>query len=130
MEGFSPDAGMIFLGGQMAICFMREEFFVETPLMLISTWDGDAFSLGQFDHALSLAKNENVKELMQRFDRLLKSKLVDFGVTRYALTGGVGWFRGPVDNEFANMFRQPVENLFVSCPRIGAIKKFLNHFPD
>ena len=130
MEGFTPDAGMVFLGGQMAVCYMREEFFVETPLMFISTWEGDALSLAQFDHALTVAESDSPEDLMSRFDEVLQAKLRDFGVTEFELAGGVGWFRGKVDDEFAAMFRQPSPGLFISCPSVGAIKKFLAHFHE
>jgi len=128
IEGYEPDAGMIFLGGQMAICFMKDEFFVETPLMMISTWDGDAFSLAQFDLAVSLASKQDMPKLMRRFHHLLESKLTDNGVTEYDLAGGVGWFRGPIEEELGSMFRRSGENRFISCPGVSAIKKFLAHF--
>lgn len=130
MEGFEPDAGMIFLGGQMAVCFMRDEFFEETPLMFISTWDGDALSLAQFDHALTVAEMTPPRELMEQFHTVLEAKLDADGVRERALQGGVGWFRGPVNSELAAMFRETRENVFVSCPGVGAIKKFLAHNQD
>ncbi len=42
-----PDGVFMYLGGQMAICALREELRVYSPLMMISTWDGDEFSLHQ-----------------------------------------------------------------------------------
>lgn len=47
-DDLMPDAFFAYLGGQVSLCFISEEYFVEKPLMMISTWDGDAFSLAQF----------------------------------------------------------------------------------
>jgi acetylornithine/succinyldiaminopimelate/putrescine aminotransferase len=43
-----PDAFFAYLGGQAAMTFMKNEIFLEKPLMMISTWDGDALSMAQF----------------------------------------------------------------------------------
>ena len=87
-------------------------------------------SLAQFDHALTVAESDSPEDLMSRFDEVLQAKLRDFGVTEFELASGVGWFRGKVDDEFAAMFRQPSPGLFISCPSVGAIKKFLAHFHE
>jgi len=127
IPGFQPDAGMIFLGGQMAVSFMTEEYFVDTPLMFISTWDGDCLSLAQFDHALTCAEMQSPVELMNRYHHVLTKRLDELQVTEYSLEGGVGWFRGHVDPGFAALFRQTDDGRYLSCPSVGAIRKFLAH---
>lgn len=37
----TPDAFFCYLGGQAALCFVKEDIYVKDPLMMISTWDGD-----------------------------------------------------------------------------------------
>jgi acetylornithine/succinyldiaminopimelate/putrescine aminotransferase/GNAT superfamily N-acetyltransferase len=39
-----PDLAMSYLGGQAGMCFTSKEFYIEKPLTLISTWDGDEYS--------------------------------------------------------------------------------------
>lgn len=63
-----PNAIMAYLGGQAGVCYLDLANFVEDPLMLISTWDGDAHSTAQFVRAhtlnskISLSAKEEVKE--------------------------------------------------------------------
>ncbi len=47
-EKYTPDMTMVFLGGQMGICFLSSEYYISKPLMMISTWDGDQFALSQY----------------------------------------------------------------------------------
>jgi acetylornithine/succinyldiaminopimelate/putrescine aminotransferase len=41
----TPDLAFAYLQGQMGIVFSSKKYFVTEPLSLISTWDGDMFSL-------------------------------------------------------------------------------------
>ena len=125
LDGFTPDAGMLFLGGQMAVCFMREAWFEETPLMFISTWDGDLLSMAQFDHARRRLPARDLPSLWNRYHDRLTGMLAKQGVTQHALQGGVGWFRGPVDSRLASLFHQPRPGWFLSCPSVGAVQRFL-----
>lgn len=47
-EGLLPDAGVAWLGGQMALAYTGDSFYADNPLLLISTWDGDAYALARF----------------------------------------------------------------------------------
>ncbi len=103
--GYLPDAGLIALGGQMAMCYMDKSWFVDTPLMFISTWDGDAFSLARF---AEMARRTHAdpsahEELIERFHQRLIQKLADNGVTDYDLFRGTGWFNGPVEARLAHV---------------------------
>ncbi|MEM9411786.1 MAG: hypothetical protein AAGA30_11775 [Planctomycetota bacterium] len=48
----TPCGGIAWLGGAMALTYCSHELFVDDPLMLISTWDGDAYSLARFAEAM------------------------------------------------------------------------------
>ncbi|MDG2012622.1 MAG: aminotransferase class III-fold pyridoxal phosphate-dependent enzyme [Pirellulaceae bacterium] len=125
LDSFRPDAGLLYLGGQMAVCFMREGLFEETPLMFISTWDGDLFSLSQFEHALATASKQNIPRLVERYQIGLRGHLQKHGVTKMSLTGSSGWFEGTVDETTASMFRKNKAGRFISCPSITGMTKFL-----
>jgi 4-aminobutyrate aminotransferase-like enzyme/GNAT superfamily N-acetyltransferase len=44
----TPDAAFVYGGSQAGMCFLKKEYYIEKPLMMISTWDGDEFSQWQF----------------------------------------------------------------------------------
>ena len=48
IKNCQPDATIVWLGGQMAMAFTTSKYFADDPLLLISTWDGDAYSLARF----------------------------------------------------------------------------------
>lgn len=47
-----PDAGVAWLGGQMALAYTNDDLFSDKPLLLISTWDGDAYALARYAEAI------------------------------------------------------------------------------
>ena len=110
----------------MAVCYLSQDYFVDTPLMFISTWDGDVFSLAQFHRTMRQCQAEDMPALLAKFqDRLLEKLESPSGDLQHELTGGCGWFQGAVPSQISNMFRQPESNLFISSPSLGAIKRFL-----
>ena len=52
----SPDAVMAYYGGQFSMIHINKNYFLDKPLMLISTWDGDEYSL---QHAVNELKAYN-----------------------------------------------------------------------
>ncbi|WP_419171941.1 aminotransferase class III-fold pyridoxal phosphate-dependent enzyme [Halobacteriovorax sp.] len=46
-NGITPDASYIHFGGQIGLCMLKDEVYESKPLMMISTWDGDAYALAQ-----------------------------------------------------------------------------------
>jgi 4-aminobutyrate aminotransferase-like enzyme len=56
-----PDISVFFAGGQLGVVAARKEFFLDKALMMISTWDGD-------DYSLSLLK-ERIFELKAAYAR-------------------------------------------------------------
>ena len=47
-----PDAGVAWLGGQMALAYTNETYFADSPLLLISTWDGDAYAMARYAESI------------------------------------------------------------------------------
>jgi GNAT superfamily N-acetyltransferase len=44
-----PDAGVVWLGGQLALAYMRDCFFDDDPLSLVNNWrNGDPYALARF----------------------------------------------------------------------------------
>ncbi len=124
---FVPDAGMMSMGGQMALCYLREEWFDATPLMFISTWDGDSFSLAQFAEAVRRVAVDPAahERVVSRFQNRLIELLKSNGVTRFELTRGVGWFEGPVESTLAAAFRSANGLRRVCLPGPGSMRRFV-----
>ncbi len=96
-----PDAMIIYLGGQMGICAMKEELRISDPLMMISTWDGDEYSLVSSVHALEsdptkLNENHKLNDIEYLGDNLIlvgenipyRLKKLFSGPGRYSLSNG------------------------------------------
>src|SRR5690606_8107436 len=47
-----PDISVFFAGGQLGVVAARKEFFLDKQLMMISTWDGDDYSLALLKETL------------------------------------------------------------------------------
>lgn len=109
----------------MAVCFMRQSYFEETPLLFISTWDGDLFSMAQFNRALDVAEQQDMSELAKDYRNALESYLEQQGVTQMRMAGAAGWFQGNVNDTLARMFRKDASDRYVSCPSTTGMKRFL-----
>lgn len=74
-DELTPDMTMVFLGGQMGLCFVSETYYISKPLMMISTWDGDEFALSQYKKAMEfIIKNKAViQKARQKITRGIKS---------------------------------------------------------
>lgn len=72
-EDLTPDMTMVFLGGQMGLCFLKDEYYISKPLMMISTWDGDQFALTQYMKSMNILL-ENKNEILGK-RKEFKSKL-------------------------------------------------------
>ena len=64
-KSITPDAIMSYMGGQIAVAMTRKEHFVKQPLMMISTWDGDEFALGNYHNVFS-----NIEKNKSTYDKL------------------------------------------------------------
>ena len=69
-----PDAIWYYTGGQLGHIFVNDQYFVEKPLTLISTWDGDDISIARSYHnmllASSIAFRKNLHFFENEFNKL------------------------------------------------------------
>ncbi len=130
VPSITPDAGMICLGGQMSVAYLSEAYFVDRPLTMISTWDGDAFSLAQFHHSLMDVQRDvsTYLSVKRRYHELLVEQLTQNGVDTSQLDNGVGWFDGPVQLDLASMFHRNPQGRFLSCPNYGEMRQFIQRY--
>ncbi len=77
ISSIQPDASVAYLGGQMALAAATDRWFIDEPLLLISTWDGDAFSLAQFGEALRAVESdvEKYRQTVGEFQQRLLNSL-------------------------------------------------------
>ncbi len=54
--GFEPDARLWWAGGQVAFLHLSDRYFVDKPLTLVSTWDGDELSLVRIQHQVAVVR--------------------------------------------------------------------------
>ncbi len=127
MDGLVPDAGLMSLGGQMALCYTTDRYFDSTPLQFISTWDGDVFSLAQFCEIArrTVGDRTGFELLIEQFERLLLGKLAENDVSQYDLYRGTGSFQGPVESSLSEMFQVSGagRHVCLACP--GAMRRFI-----
>ncbi len=123
----TPDAGFSFLGGQVGVCYMSEALYCTDPLKLISTWDGDEFSLASFIEELEV-HSKNIKQRLENRDKFhahLEQVFNDCQVEHKSLHKGYGRFQGNVPLSLARKFKT-VDGYKLIAPTDCAISKFLN----
>lgn len=124
VKGIQPDIGFAYLGGQMAVVYLKKELWEDAPLMFISTWDGDEYSLASFTHAMKL-KDEN-KNLIGKFERALKNCLEPYPIQEYHVKNGAGWFEAWLPEHLRLLFnRNEQNNRYLVCPSLQAMKRFI-----
>lgn len=124
-EEISPDGGFVFLGGQAGLVFMCREIFVEKPLMMISTWDGDqlSFSLYQRAKQLILENDKEYKKDVKEFETKLKKELSQYKVTDLKLKNGRGSFKGGIPLTVARYFKS-VGDRYIVNPNWSMMNRF------
>lgn len=122
-----PDCGFAFLGGQAGICFLTKTFFLPKPLMLISTWDGDEFSFGQYVEVMKKVteKRKEFTSLKKKFDKLLNTTLDKFPIRVKNIENGLGYFEGEIPTKLAKLFK-PSGSGYIVCPNRSSMEEFLN----
>jgi len=125
-EEIRPDAGFTFLGGQAGLCFMKKNLFIEKPLMLISTWDGDEFSLANYNKTLKQITTDidSHLNLQKSFEASLRSLLEKYNVTDIELKNANGSFKGNIPYSLQKYFSKNKDR-FIVCPSIDSMKAFL-----
>jgi acetylornithine/succinyldiaminopimelate/putrescine aminotransferase len=125
----APDLAMSFLGGQAGIVYMIEDYFLDKPLMLISTWDGDAYSYAHFAESLRMITESYQKYLLTRqlFQEKIVSILKDYEITDFQLENGQGWVKGHFPKVLKDMLGVAPDR-YTICPSLCAMKRFLEEF--
>ncbi|OUR94857.1 hypothetical protein A9Q84_17265 [Halobacteriovorax marinus] len=125
-EEISPDAGMCFLGGQAGLCFKTSDHFIEKPLMLISTWDGDEFSFSNFNYASNLINNnlEDFRGTQIEFTNKLTAILEKYPIEELELENGCGYFIGNISKELQEFFELK-DNRYIVNPSFSSMKRFI-----
>ncbi len=72
--GVLPDALTVFAGGQLGQVLVNSEYFVEKPLMMISTWDGDELSCLRLREQVRILKAFRDDPRLYQLDVLVGSR--------------------------------------------------------
>jgi len=78
-----PNMVLWYTGGQLGQVMVDDNYFVEKPLTLISTWDGDEISMMRAYHNLLFATDESVQKKVMSFEHEImrfKDKLTISGM--------------------------------------------------
>ena len=122
----TPDAGMIYLSGQSGISFTSSKYFLEQPLMMISTWDGDEFHFLSFYETFKKVQNqlEQYKRTQKKFHEKIIDELSKYEIDVIKLQNGIGFFKGSIPQSLSKMFVQHC-GVFIICPSFDAMKEYL-----
>lgn len=122
----TPDAGLFYNGGQSAIAFATENYFLDQPLMMISTWDGDEFSFNTYYHAFKeVTKNsDEYKNTTKLFHEKIIDELTRYEIDMIKIENGHGYFKGSIPSSKSKMFIHNGEH-YIVCPSYDAMKEYL-----
>ncbi len=70
--GVHPDARLWWAGGQVAFLHLNDELFVDKPLTLVSTWDGDELSMLRVQHAVRTVRRLSLAQAAVALDGALE----------------------------------------------------------
>lgn len=124
-----PDGGFAYLGGQMGVVFMDDDHFVEDPLLLISTWDGDEYSLEAFTQAVRVIQQspDAYFETQILFEKHMRALLIDYPVQSFSLKHGVGHLKGQLPQKMRQWFKTNISgDHYVICPNYSNMKQFIS----
>ncbi len=122
----TPDAGMMYFSGQSGIAYASTKYFFETPLMMISTWDGDEFHFLSYYQSFNkvMSNIEDYKITAKAFHEKLIDKLARYEIDVIKLDNGFGYFKGLIPTSMSKMFIQH-NGLYLVCPSYDAMKEYL-----
>ncbi len=123
-----PDLGLAYFGGQAGIAFSKEEFFLEQPLMMISTWDGDEFSMLSYHQAFKQIQNapEQFIKTCNEFQTKLIDKLSEYDLETIQIQNGRGFFKGAIPTSLSRLFKE-FNNYYVVNPSFDAMRDFIEY---
>ena len=122
----TPDAGMVYFSGQSGLAYTSTKYFLEQPLMMISTWDGDEFHFLSYLHAFRNVINnvEDYKVTAKAFHDKLVDKLSHYDLDVIKVDNGFGYFKGSIPSSMSKLFIQH-KGLYLVCPSFDAMKEYL-----
>jgi len=126
LPGITPDAGLVYMSGQSGLAFTSTQYFLEQPLMMISTWDGDEFHFLTYYQAFKAVMNdiENFKNTASSFHNKLVEKLSSFDMDVIKIENGVGYFKGSIPHSMSKLFVEHC-GYYLVCPSFEAMKEYL-----
>ena len=129
-EALGPDAVMFSTGGQSAMVAIDEKFFVADPLMMISTWDGDEFSLSNYRRALLRIEDDPKAylETCRLFEEKLKGILGRLHGIGFQISGSRGFIQGPLPERYSRYFDRRGDG-YVVCANYSHMQRFLKEAP-
>lgn len=125
----TPDASMVFLGGQAAMAFVRKELFIEKPLMMISTWDGDEFSFASYVMGMEklIQDHDAYIKLARDFESKLKKMLDNHIGLQFGLSGPRGWIAGTLPYSLRKLFKEEGDR-HILCATYEAMDEFVREW--
>jgi len=69
--GVEPDLLTAFAGGQLGHVFCNDQYYIEKPLTLISTWDGDELSALRFQEQMRILRGHRDESRLFEMDQLV-----------------------------------------------------------
>jgi acetylornithine/succinyldiaminopimelate/putrescine aminotransferase len=122
----APDAGFSFLGGQAGFVYLNEKLFIEKPLMMISTWDGDEYSYSSYVTGMNTLKTNKVemKSIQDKFHTVMDNKLKQINGVDYFLKNGRGYAKGNLPYGLRNLLSKKFGHYIID-PAPEAMKNFL-----
>lgn len=123
----APDAGIVYFSGQAGMAFASDAYYLEQPLMMISTWDGDEFSFNTYHKSfMNVVKNQNdYKDTAKQFHQKLVSNLSRYEIDIIKIDNGFGYFKGNIPSSISKMFVHNGEH-YIVCPSYDSMKEYLN----
>lgn len=126
IEGIEPDAGCIFLGGQAALVYCKEELFIDKPLMMISTWDGDELSFVTYLNAINEIEENKLDytKTVSSFDKRMQEEASKFDIEEFYIENSVGVIEGNLPQSLRNVLTS-LYGTYRICPSYHQMKSYL-----
>lgn len=126
-DDISPDAGLVYLSGQAGLAFASDAYYLEQPLMMISTWDGDEFSFNTYYHSFkNVTKNlDDYKQTAKLFHQKLVENLSRHEIDIIKIDNGFGYFKGSIPASMSKMFIHNGDR-YIVCPSYDSMKEYLD----
>lgn len=119
-----PNMLLWYTGGQLGQVMVDDSYFVEKPLTLISTWDGDEISMMRAYHNLLCANDEGVQKNVMSFEHEImsyKDKISLFGMGCWYSLRFARHEQVKQAQEYARrqgvLFGEGYDNTLMVCPR-------------